>query len=120
MLVFNRPTQEELAKTYASFVPKSRMDNDALPQNFENRKEKTEKKYGMLYTTGALGAGGLILYALHRGGKLVNLTETIKNYTTRLTANMEKLKNNPSLSFFQKVRLAFAVKISKFFGSWGK
>ncbi|MCR4881692.1 MAG: hypothetical protein K6A44_07065 [bacterium] len=115
MLVSNRPTNEELSKTFAVFIPENRRDTITLPQTKESMKDKFERKYGMLYTAGTIAAGAGILFALHRGGKLGNFTQYVKKHVTSLHAKaLEKMENSSSLDWFQRIKLGLMVNTSKF------
>ena len=115
MLVSNRPSNEELSKTFAVFVPENRINTTALPPQPESKKDKFERKYGMLYTAGTVVAGAGILYALHRGGKLGDFTHHVKKYVTRLRAKaLEKMENTSSLDLFQRIKLGLMVRTSNF------
>ena len=84
-----------------------------VPTQKEIKKDKFERKYGMLYTTGAVAVTAGVLYALHRGGKLTNIAQYMKQLTNRLSAKtLEKIKNSISLNFFQKIRLNIAAGIT--------
>lgn len=115
MLVSNRPTNEELSKTFAVFIPENRRNTITLPNVQESTKDKFERKYGMLYTAGTIAAGAGILFALHRGGKLGNVTQYLKKHIVGLKAKaLEKMENTSSLDWFQRVKLGLMVKTSNF------
>ncbi len=116
MEIYNRPTQAELLKTFAQFTDESRISRPCLP-NKEEAKDKFEKKYGMLYTGAALVAGAGILLALHRGGKLFNFTEFVKKHFTRFNAKvLEKVRNEKTLGFWEKIKWKTLTGISKLQG----
>lgn len=115
MLVFNRPTNEELSKTFAVFIPENRIDTITLPVQKESTKDKFERKYGMLYTAGTIAAGTGILFALHRGGKLGNFTRYVKKHVTELKAKaLEKMEQTSSHGWFQRIKLNLMVSTSNF------
>ena len=113
MLVSNRPTQEDLSKTFAVFSTQNRMETAHELAKKDIKKDKFERKYGMLYTAGAVAVTAGILFALHRGGKLTNIAQYMKQLTNRLSAKtLEKMKNSSSLNFLQKIRLNIAAGIT--------
>ena len=116
MEVSNYPQQADLLKTFAPFTDEKRMSRCCLPEkNLTNdiKQDKFEKKYGMLYTGGAILAGAGILFALHRGGKLFNFTDFIKKHATRISAKaLEKLKDGVPISFLEKIKWNVLTKMS--------
>jgi len=106
MLNLSKPTPSELAKTYASFLPKERINYTALPENKETKREKFEKKYGMLYTGASVVAGAGIFYALYKGGNLFKFTNFAKKHLTHYSAKtMEAMKKFGEYPILQKIRL---------------
>ena len=113
MSVSNNVVKENLSKTFAVFLPQNRSETVHVPTQKEIKKDKFERKYGMLYTTGAVAVTAGVLYALHRGGKLTNIAQYMKQLTNRLSAKtLEKMKNSSSLNFLQKIRLNIAAGIT--------
>ena len=115
MQSLNVSDNKDIMNTFAVFDPQKYAQSRSLLLQEKQKKDKFEKKYGMLYTAGTVAAGAGIVYALCRGGKLTSLTDKIKNYANTLYAKaMEKMKNNHSLDWFQRANLFLMVKTSNF------
>lgn len=122
MQVSKAPTQEQLLNTFAPFTDEKRMDRTFSPQSYlpaknkqELKRDKFEKKYGMLYTSAAVVVGGGILFALGRGGKLFSLKKFIKKLTDTKIAN--KIKKMTQTEGMEQAKAKTSLFMSF---SWGK
>ena len=112
MITPNLSNNEQMMKTFAVFGPQKALNSAVLQHDKNEQKDKFERKYGMLYTAGSVVAGAGILYALFRGGKLVNFTQYVKRTVTKWNAKaLERLNNAPN--WFQKIRFGIMVGFSK-------
>ena len=114
MLNLNRPNTSALAKTYASFIREERINQTALPEKIERenkiqeqkKRDKFEKKYGLIYTGASLATGAGIIYALKNGGNITKFTKTAKQYITRYSAKkMEALKKFFNIPLLKKNKI---------------
>jgi len=114
MQVHNTVSQAELLKIFADFTNENRMDRTFTPQapktpiktEKEIKKDKFERKYGVIFTGAAALAGAGILTMLLRGGKFGGLTKFAQKYYTKLAAEtMEAKRNIQNLPFTQKLQL---------------
>ncbi len=118
MIVSGRPTLDDLANTFAPFLDRERVNQTALPRKPETRRDKFERKYGMVYTAGAVLAGIGIFCALRKGGKIFDFKKFAQQHLQIYSARTrEAFKRFNEYPFLQKARLRTASGISKV-GQW--